>query len=124
MSIVTNPLRVILMLALLIAVTGCASDVANRYYGGVRYPPKRPNQVEILRRRPDRNFTVIADFQSRGETVAAMQEKAAQIGADAVIISILGGFAGAGADLREEPVAADRSTNIYSHITGTAIIYN
>jgi len=111
------------MVALLVAVTGCASDVANRYYGGIRYPPKRPDQVEILRRRPDRNFTVIADFQSRGETVADMREKAAQIGADAVIISILGGFAGGGADLREESAGADRSSNIYSHITGTAIIY-
>ena len=35
---------------------------------------------------------MIADFQSRGESPEAVRKKAADIGADAVIISILGGY--------------------------------
>jgi hypothetical protein len=76
---------------LLAALIGCARDVANRYYGGVAYPAKEPREVEVLWRAPTRNYVVIADFQSRNETPDDMREKAAKIGADAVIISILGG---------------------------------
>src|SRR5438045_1064217 len=73
------------------AFGGCASDVANRYYGETRFDPKQPKEVEILWKRPERLFDVIADFQSRGETPEDMRRKGAQIGADAVIVSILGG---------------------------------
>jgi hypothetical protein len=112
------PIRLMLIMGALV-ITSCVSDVANRYYGNVRYSPKRAEEVEILQKRPSRDFTVIADFQSRGDTVAAMQEKAAQIGADAIIISILGGYY----DSREQWAGEDRFGNTYSRITGTAIIY-
>ena len=98
-------------------ISGCARDVANRYYGSVRYPPKATQDVHVFRKRPEREFTVIADFQSRGETIEDLREKAAQIGADAVIVSILGGYY----DRNEQWAGEDRYGNTYSRITGTAI---
>lgn len=104
---------------LLILTASCATDVASRYYGNVHYPPKNPADVQVLHHKPSRDFIVIADFQSRGETAQDMQEKAARIGADAVIISILGGLY----DRREEWADEDRYKNTYSRITATAIKY-
>jgi hypothetical protein len=100
-------------------LTSCATDVANRYYGTERYTPKDPKQVEILWRRPIRDFLIIADFQSRGESPGAMRKKAALIGADAVLISILGGYYSPS----EEWAGSDSQRDTYSHITGTAIKY-
>lgn len=97
----------------------CASDVANRYYGTVRYSPKSAHEVEVLRKRPDRDFIVIADFQSRGETIQDMREKGARIGADAVIVSFLGGYY----DSNEQWAGEDRYQSTYSRITATAIKY-
>jgi hypothetical protein len=111
----TAPLAVLAVLAL----AACATDVANRYYGSVNYPAKNPQDVEILWRAPTREYVVIADFQSRGETPEAMREKAAKIGADAVIVSILGGQY----SRSEEWAAADRYAQTYSRITGTALKY-
>lgn len=102
-----------------LAMTACASDVANRYYGVQTYPPKPQAQVEILRARPARDFIAIADFQSRGETPEDLQLKAAQIGADAVLIKILGGQY----DLGEQWAGHDSMANSYSRIVGTAIRY-
>lgn len=112
-------LPIILTMFALLSLTSCATDVANRYYGSTHYPPKKPEAVEVLRSRPKRDFIVIADFQSRGESVTDMREKAAQIGADAVIISILGGYY----DSHEEWAGQDRYSNTGSRITGTAIVY-
>ena len=107
----------LLVLAGLLA--GCATDVANRYYGSEKYPARDPKEVELLWQRPSREFTVIADFQSRGESPQAVRKKAAKIGADAVIISILGGLY----DTSEQWAGNDRQSNTYSRITGTAIKY-
>jgi hypothetical protein len=107
------------IILLLVALSGCARDVANRYYGGPTYPAKDSREVEILWRAPARDYVVIADFQSRGETPEDIREKAAKIGADAVIISILGGHY----SRAEEWAAADRYQNTYSRITGTAVKY-
>jgi hypothetical protein len=99
---------------------GCASDVANRYYGDVRYPEKDASDVEILWHKPDKSYVVIADFQSRGESPRDMQRKAAKIGADAVIVSLLGGSY----DKDSEWAGDERNKKTYSRITGTAIKYN
>ena len=107
------------LLSSIMLLTSCATDVANRYYGTVRYPPKNLQEVEILWQKPTRDFFVIADFQSRGEGPEAIREKAAQIGADAVIISILGGYY----SRSEEWASYDSQGNTYSRITGTAIKY-
>lgn len=109
------------MVALLVAslLGGCATDVANRYYAAEQYPPKDSKEVELLWHRPSREFIVIADFQSRGESPEAMRKRAAQIGADAVIVTILGGYYYRG----EEWAGEDSQANTYSRITGTAIKY-
>jgi len=99
---------------------GCASDVANRYYGTAHYPPKPQAEVAILQSKPSRPFTVIADFQSRGETPEDMRLKAAAIGADAVIVTLLGGQYARS----DEWAGQDTMSNTYSRIIGTAIKYN
>lgn len=100
-------------------IYSCAYDVANRYYGKRTYAPKQPDEVEILRDTPTRPYDVIADFQSRGETPEDMRRKAAKIGADAVIVSTLGGYRAFG----EEWAGSDSYANSYSRIAGTAIKY-
>jgi len=112
------PLAAAVTLCLLTAA--CASDVANRYYGTQTYAARPQAEVAILRARPARGFTVIADFQSRGESAADLQAKAAKIGADAVIVSFLGGLY----DRGEQWAGEDSMSNTVSHIVGTAIRYN
>jgi len=100
-------------------LTGCATDVANRYYLADHYPPRDPKTVELLWRRPTRPFIVMADFQSRGESPEDVRKKAAKIGADAVIVAILGGNYNPGT----EWAGTDNQSNTYTRITGTAILY-
>jgi hypothetical protein len=102
---------------LCIFLTACATDVAHRYYGTVRYPSKKPAEVELLRRAPTKDYVVIADFQSRGESPEDLRKKAAEIGADAVIVSVLGGYY----SVNEEWAGSEGTT--YSRIIGTAIKY-
>jgi hypothetical protein len=110
---------VVLFLLSAMFLAACATDVANRYYGTKKYKAKEPQEVEILWKKPDRYFFVIADFQSRGESPEAIRKKAAKIGADAVIVAILGGYYSHDEQWADE----DRHSNTYSRITGTAIIY-
>ena len=107
------------MLVIATLLSGCASDVANRYYAAERYPAKNPKEVELLWQRPTREFIVIADFQSRGESAEAMRRRAAKIGADAVIVATLGGVY----NWSEEWAGNDRQAGTYTRITGTAIKY-
>lgn len=100
-------------------LSGCASDVANRYYSSEHYPPRPVADVQILIAQPSRPFDVIADFQSRNESPEDLREKAAKIGADAVIVSKIGGAY----DYREEWADQNRWSDTYDHIVGTAIKY-
>jgi len=109
----------ILLSATAIFLTSCATDVANRYYSAKKYPPKDPQQVKILRQSPVQPYEVIADFQSRGESPNSIRNKAAKIGADAVIISTLGGYY----QLSTEWASNDSQADTYMRICGTAIIY-
>jgi hypothetical protein len=97
----------------------CAQDVANRYYSAQRYPERDPRSVELLFNAPSRPFTVIADLQSRGESPDGMRKRAAQIGADAVIVTPLGGLY----NRADEWATADSMSNTYSHLVGSAIKY-
>ena len=101
-------------------MAGCATDVANRYYAEKRFPARPAEEVLVLWQKPDRPFVVIADFQSRGESPADMRQKASEIGADAVIVAILGGTY----SRSEQWADKDRYHNTYSRITGTAIKFN
>jgi hypothetical protein len=116
---VTANLVRVYALALLLGLGGCATDVANRYYLKERLQPRSVEEVEILWARPAREFIVMADFQSRGESPQDIRDKAAQIGADAVIVSLLGGVY----SKSEEWASDDRNRRTYSRISGTAILY-
>jgi hypothetical protein len=100
-------------------LAGCATDVANRYYATEKYPPKKPKEVELLWKNPQRPYVVIADFQARGESPEGMRKWAAEIGADVVIVSTLGGYY----DRNTVWAGQDKEANSYSRITGTAIRY-
>ena len=78
-----------MLLPLLVLFVSCTTDEANRYYSPVRYPEETLSEDSVLRARPSREFIVLADFRSRGESAKTMQKKAAQIGADAVIVVFL-----------------------------------
>ena len=104
---------------LVFSMSGCVQDVANRYYLAERLPPKEVEEVEVLSQAPSRAYVVVADFQSRGESPEALRRKAAEIGADAVIVTKLGGSY----DIQEEWAGADRRGRYNSRIIGTAIRY-
>ena len=102
----------------LLLLSSCASDVANRYYAAEHYPPKKTKEVEVLYKNPDRSYDVIADFQAHDADESTMRREAAKIGADAVIVSRLGGhYSGNWADEK------NWSNGTYSRVTGTAIKY-
>jgi hypothetical protein len=109
----------VLCVAALISMllSGCASDQANRYYGNEKFPPRPVEDVEILREPPSSEYEVIADFQSRGESPKDMQRKAAEIGADAVIVATVGGYRARS----DEWAGVDSQSSTYSRIVGTAI---
>ena len=115
----SEKIRVITVIISCVLLCSCATDVANRYYSSVRYTPRAPETVNLLRTRPTRDFIVLADFQSRGESPEDLRKKAAKIGADAIIITTLGGYA----SLNTEWANNDPHRNSYSRIVGTAIKY-
>lgn len=82
----------VLFIALLLTVTACVNDTAHRYYGDKKYPVKQADEVTIYHSKPSEPFIVIADFQSRGESEEAFRKLAADIGADAIIVSNIGGY--------------------------------
>jgi len=112
-------LRIAGISVFLLCQVGCVSDEANRYYLKERLPPKNPKDVEVLREKPQRPHIVIADFQARGASFDYMRRRAAQIGADAVILVPAGG--------RYSPdevwAGKDRNSNSYTRLIGTAIKY-
>ena len=99
---------------------GCVSDEANRYYLKETLPPRNAKEVEVLREALQRPYTVIADLQANDASAAYMQKRAAQIGADAVIVVPVGGYYS-----RDEVWAGkDRNSKSYTRMLGTAIKYN
>jgi hypothetical protein len=109
----------IAILGLTVIGSSCATDVANRYYASEKFPEKDPSEVQILSSRPKQKFEVIADFQSRNESQESIQKRAAKIGADAVIITNLGGIY----SFSEEWVNQDSQNGTGSRMIGTAIIF-
>lgn len=103
----------------LVFCVSCATDVANRYYGTAHYPPKAAAEVALLSSAPSRQYIVIADFQSRNESPESVRRKAAEIGADAIIVTTLGGRY----EKSEEWATQNQDTGMYTRIVGTAIKY-
>jgi uncharacterized protein YbjQ (UPF0145 family) len=98
---------------------GCISDEANRYYLKERLPAKNIKEVEVLYGEPQQPYVVIADFQACNASIKHMQKRAAEIGADAVIVVPAGGWYS-----RNEIWAdKDKQSNSYSRLIGTAIQY-
>ncbi len=112
--------RYFLFSTISILTAGCATDVANRIYTKDSLAPKPINEVQILWSKPNKPFTVLADFQSRGESPEDMRRKGAEIGADAVIVSLLGGLY----SKDEQWAGKDRHSNTYARIAATAIKFN
>lgn len=99
--------------------TGCATDQAHRYYLTEKLPSKSLEQVEILWAPPSRPYILVADYQSRGESAADMQKRAAADGADAVVVTLIGGSFVYITQDRPNP----NPVSTFSRITGSAIIY-
>lgn len=109
------------IIAVVVALTAwaCASDEANRYYSDRKHSPRPAATVQILTQEPARPYEVIADFQSRGESAKSLQAKAAKIGADAIIVTYLGGRYGPSEKWSQQT----SGTDMYTRIVGTAIRY-
>ena len=112
--------RHFILTATSVLITGCATDVANRIYTKESFTPKPISEVQILWSKPNKPFTVLADFQSRGESPEDMRRKGAEIGADAVIVSLLGGLY----SKDEQWAGKDRHSNTYARIAATAIKFD
>lgn len=112
-------LQTIGVAVLLLCEIGCVSDEANRYYLKEKLPPKNVEDVAILREAPQQPYIVIADFQAEGASFRYMQKRAAEIGADAVILVPAGGNYSRG----EVWAGRDRNADTYTRLLGTAIKY-
>ena len=112
--------RHLFSIAIAVSLAGCATDVANRIYVNEALKPRPISEVQVLWSKPDKAFTVLADFQSRGESPEDMRRKGAEIGADAVIVSLLGGLY----SKDEQWAGKDRHSTTYSRIAATAIKFD
>jgi hypothetical protein len=115
----TSKLQIISISVFLLCVIGCVEDEANRYYLKEKLPPKNVKAVEVLREKPQRPFIVIADFQARNASFEYMQKRAAEIGADAVIVVPAGGWY----SQNEVWAGKDEHSSSYTRLIGTAIKY-
>ncbi|MEX0323888.1 MAG: hypothetical protein AB3N63_17150 [Puniceicoccaceae bacterium] len=108
-----------IILIILLTASGCASDQAFRYYLSEKLPPKNPSEVEILHSKPTRPYILIADLQIRNASQETIRKEAAKIGADAVIITHLGGFY----DRGEKWAGEDQHKDSKSRLIASAIKY-
>lgn len=110
--------KVIIAGFLSVALSGCVSDQAYRtYISKGTYPAKTISEVAVLYNKPGRDFVVLADLQARGDAVASFRKVAADLGADAIIVSKLGGYAS------DSTWAGSPDGASYSRIVGTVIKY-
>ena len=112
--------KMIFIIVLLLCEIGCISDEANRYYLDYKLPSKRTSEVEVLRTEPPKPYVVIADFQAHNATIKHMRKRAAEVGADAVIVVPAGG----NYSWDEIWAGNDQYSNTYTRLIGTAIKYS
>ncbi len=115
-----GPSLLVGFLSILLCQTGCVSDEACRYYLKEDIPAVDISDVEVLWEEPQKPYTVIGDFQAYNAKVKHMRKRAAEIGADAVIIVPAGGWY----SLDEVWADKDRHSDSYNRLVGTAIKYN
>ncbi|MCK4883207.1 MAG: hypothetical protein KAS92_09300 [Candidatus Omnitrophica bacterium] len=114
-----NLMKKLLLVMVCVMLVGCATGEANRYYLEERFATKKLDEVEVLYEKPQKPYVVMAEFQAGNASYKHMRKRAAEIGADAVIIKHLGGYYS-----RDEVWAdKDRHSNTYSRLAGIAIIY-
>jgi hypothetical protein len=112
-------IQIISIFVFLLCEIGCVSDEANRYYLKEKLPAKKINDVEVLYKEPQQPYIIVADFQACNASVKHMRKRAAEVGADAVIVVPAGGWYS-----RDEIWAdKDKQSNSYSRLIGTAIQY-
>lgn len=111
-------IKVLVLLACL-ALTGCVTNEANRYYLQEKLPAKDIKEVEVLSVAPSRPYIVIADLQASGASFEYLQKRSAEIGADAVIVTCTGGAYSTSETWAEE----DRYSNNCTGFIGSAIKY-
>ena len=116
-------MRKFIVFVMVLFTSACASDVANRVYTSKVYPERVASSVDILWEKPTRDFIVIADFQSRGETPEDLRLKAAKVGADAVLVAVIGGLYSRTDQWAGKDNMSGATNQFSGHIVGTAIVY-
>lgn len=119
--------RFAILVGMTLALSGCVADQAFRYYSDTKYPAKKQEEVEVLWANPEKPFTVIADFQgrrmwvwqTRQDAAKFMQARAAEIGADAVVVGTYGGWRARS----DKWAGEDTHATSFDRFTGTAIRY-
>lgn len=112
-------MKKLLFIILCSGLIGCAMGEANRYYLKEKFSAKDIEQVEVLQSNPERPYIVIADFQVSNVKFKYLRKRAAEIGADAVIVTCTGGWYSTSEVWADE----DRYSNSCSGVIGTAIKY-
>jgi len=97
----------------------CASDQASRYFLSEKLAPRSVEQVVLLNAAPARRYEIIAEFQARGSSPETMRKKAAEVGADAVIVVLAGGYRATSSEWASDATYS----SYYTRIIGTAIRY-
>ena len=110
---------IVLVLFTCLFLAGCVTNEANRYYLKEKLPAKDIKEVEVLKAAPTRPYIVIADLQASQASFRYLQKRAAEIGADAVIVTPTGGWYSQG----EVWAGNDQYSNSYTGLVGTAIKY-
>jgi len=112
-------IKMIGIVVFLFCEIGCVSDEANRYYLKERLPAKSIDEIEVLHEEPQQPYIVVADFQACNVSIKHMRKRAAEIGADAVIVVPAGGWY----SRKEVWADKDKQSNSYHRLIGTAIQY-
>ena len=110
---------IVLVLFTCLFLAGCVTNEANRYYLKEKLPAKDIKEVEVLKAAPTRPYIVIADLQASQASFRYLQKRAAEIGADAVIVACTGGSYSTSETWAEN----DRYQNTCTGFIGTAIKY-
>ncbi len=86
-------MRNVFLVLLCLLLAGCASFSIVKLGNGKVYAPSNPAGVRILTQEPSLPYVVIGEVRAQGETISVrenmeqrLKEKAAAIGADAIIL--------------------------------------